>query len=51
MEQADLFKQRGDQLRKKNQIAPLSDRMRPKKLLEVVGQQHLLGQGTVLAVQ
>jgi len=29
--------------------APLADRMRPRTLDEVVGQQHLIGSGKVLA--
>jgi len=49
MGQGDLFKQNGDKLRRKNKIAPLSDRMRPKSLADVVGQHHILGEGGVLA--
>ena len=31
-----------------NRVAPLADRMRPKRLSEYVGQQHILGEGKLL---
>ncbi len=40
----DLFEQASSE----NQNAPLAERLRPRSLDEVVGQQHLLGEGKVL---
>lgn len=33
---------------KRNQVRPLADRIRPTSLDEVVGQEHILGEGTLL---
>jgi len=44
--QTDLFEKRGKELFKRE--APLADRMRPRTLDELVGQDHLLGQGKIL---
>jgi putative ATPase len=40
----DLF----DRIQEKGEGAPLADRMRPARLEEMVGQQHLLGEGKLL---
>jgi putative ATPase len=44
--QSGLFDKRGRELLEKE--APLADRMRPRTLNEIVGQDHLLGQGKIL---
>jgi putative ATPase len=44
--QTDLFEKKGKELLKRE--APLADRMRPRTLDELVGQDHLLGQGKML---
>lgn len=43
----DLFGAAGE--RDRDKMAPLSERMRPRTLAEVVGQDHLVGRGQVLA--
>src|SRR4029079_2683674 len=35
-------------LRVKNNLPPLAERLRPKKLDELVGQEHLTGDGSIL---
>ena len=42
----DLFQMNRERKRKSG--APLADRMRPEKLEEIVGQEHLLGDGKFL---
>jgi putative ATPase len=42
----DLFSEGAEELRR--EIAPLADRMRPRTLEEVAGQEHLLAPGSVL---
>ncbi len=44
--QPDLFEKKGKEFFERE--APLADRMRPKKLEDFVGQDHLLGQGKIL---
>jgi putative ATPase len=44
--QTDLFEKKEKELLKRE--APLADRMRPQRLDEFMGQNHLLGQGKVL---
>jgi putative ATPase len=44
----DLFEQHGSDDRAPTPAGPLADRMRPRALDEVVGQEHLLGPGRVL---
>jgi putative ATPase len=44
--QTDLFEKNRKELLKRE--APLADRMRPRTLEEIVGQDHLLGQGKIL---
>ena len=44
--QSGLFDKEGRELLERE--APLADRMRPKTLNEIVGQDHLLGQGKIL---
>jgi len=44
--QSGLFDKKGRELVERE--APLADRMRPKTLNEIVGQDHLLGQGKIL---
>jgi putative ATPase len=44
--QTDLFEKKEKELLKRE--APLADRMRPRTLDELVGQDHLLGQGKIL---
>jgi len=44
--QSGLFDKKGRELLERE--APLADRMRPKTLNEIVGQDHLLGQGKIL---
>ncbi len=44
--QSGLFDKKGRELLERE--APLADRMRPKTLDEIVGQDHLLGQGKIL---
>jgi putative ATPase len=44
--QTGLFNKRGSELLERE--APLADRMRPQTLDEMIGQDHLLGQGKVL---
>jgi putative ATPase len=44
--QTDLFEKNRKELLKRE--APLADRMRPRTLEEMVGQDHLLGQGKIL---
>jgi putative ATPase len=52
MDQSDLFGDSGDTgvvAEKDNTGAPLAVRMRPRSLAEVVGQEHILGPGSLLA--
>jgi putative ATPase len=44
--QSNLFEKKGKELLKRE--APLADRMRPRTLDELLGQDHLLGQGKIL---
>ncbi len=44
--QSGLFDKKGKELLERE--APLADRMRPRTLNEIVGQDHLLGQGKIL---
>jgi len=44
--QSHLFEKKGKELLKRE--TPLADRMRPRTLDELVGQDHLLGQGKIL---
>ncbi len=46
MESVSIFDQHRDQKRSEN--APLADRMRPRSLDEVVGQEHIIGEGRLL---
>ena len=40
-----FFEQRREQ---RDSVRPLADRLRPISLLEVVGQEHILGEGALL---
>ena len=49
MSSLDLFHQKKTTSRPSHADAPLSDRMRPQTLEEIVGQRHILGKGKVLS--
>ncbi len=48
MSQDDMFEKNSTKDSKQELDAPLADRMRPKTLEELMGQEHLLGEGRVL---
>ena len=49
MSTLDLFPKKSVAHKRLHAHAPLAERMRPRRLIEVVGQEHLLGEGQVLS--